>query len=129
MILKTKKINSLSKLPEQAHKGDMFDLFANEDIVLNSFKSKIVSERINLLTSYMYNFIFFLQNNKEVTQLIPLELYKQIMKVIRQDNKMIKRKLLKSTSYYIQAFFNHNNQYITPFYNCIEIIKKGNLCI
>lgn len=42
MILKTKKINSLSKLPEQAHKGDMFDLFANEDIVLNSFESKIV---------------------------------------------------------------------------------------
>ena len=35
MTLKTKKINSLSKLPEQAHKGDMFDLFANEDIVLN----------------------------------------------------------------------------------------------
>ena len=31
MNLKTKKINSLSKLPEQAHKGDMFDLFANED--------------------------------------------------------------------------------------------------
>ena len=42
MNLKTKKINSLSKLPEQAHKGDMFDLFANEDIVLNSFESKIV---------------------------------------------------------------------------------------
>ncbi|WP_320637873.1 dUTP diphosphatase [Romboutsia timonensis] len=29
-------------MPEQAHKGDMFDLFANEDIVLNSFESKIV---------------------------------------------------------------------------------------
>lgn len=42
LTLKTKKINSLSKLPEQAHKGDMFDLFANEDIVLNSFESKIV---------------------------------------------------------------------------------------
>lgn len=42
LTLKTKKINSLSKLPEQAHKGDMFDLFANEDIILNSFESKIV---------------------------------------------------------------------------------------
>lgn len=129
MILKTKKINSLSKLPEQAHKGDMLDLFANEDIVLNSFESKIVSERINLLTSYMYNFIFFLQNNKEATKLIPLELYKELIKTIRQENKKIKRKFLKAPSFYVHAFFNHNNQYISSFYECINKIKKGSLCI
>ena len=75
MILKTKKINSLSKLPEQAHKGDM------------------------------YNFIYFLQQNQEATNLIPLVLYKQIIKVIRQEDKKTKRKLLKSTSPYIFKLF------------------------
>ena len=77
----------------------------------------------------LINFIFFLQNNQEATNLIPLELYKELIKAIKQDDKKIKRKFLKAPSFYVQAFFNHNNEYITPFYDCIEKIKKGVICI
>lgn len=80
------------------------------------------------LCKYIY-FIYFLQKNQEATKLIPVELYKELVKIIKQDDKKQKRKLLKSTSPYIQAFFNHNNQYISAFCECIEIIKKGTLCI
>ena len=80
------------------------------------------------LCKYFY-FIFFLQNNQEATELIPIELYKELIKIVKQDDKKQKRKLLKSTSPYIQAFFNHNNQYISAFCNCIDIFKKGALCI
>lgn len=80
------------------------------------------------LCKYIY-FIYFLQNNQEATQLIPIELYKELIKIVKQDDKKQKRKLLKSTSPYIQAFFNRNNQYISAFCNCIEKIKKGVLCL
>ena len=73
------------------------------------------------LCKYIY-FIFFLQNNQDATKLVPIELYNEIMKIIKEENKKLKRKFLKSTSPYIQAFFNHNNQYISAFCDCIEII-------
>ncbi len=80
------------------------------------------------LCQYIY-FIYFLQNNQEATKLIPIELYNELIKVTRQEDKKQKRKLLKSTTPYIQAFFNHNNQYISAFCNCIEIVKRGALCL
>ena len=80
------------------------------------------------LCKYIY-YIFFLQNNQEALKLVPIELYKELIKVIRQEDKKTKRKLLKSTSPYIQAFFNHNNQYISAFCDCIDKLRKGGLCI
>ena len=89
----------------------------------------IGNSSIEFQDSTPFNFIFFLQNNQEATNLVPIELYKELIKIIRQENKKLKRQFLKSPSFYVQAFFNHNNQYITPFYNCLEKIKKGALCI
>ena len=95
-----------------------------------SYLNPIIGNRsIEYEDCKIVNFIYFLQNNKEATNLIPLELYKELIKVIRQEDIKIKRKLLKTTSPYIQAFFNHNNQYIGAFCNCIEKLKKGGLCI
>lgn len=95
-----------------------------------SYLDPIIGNRsIEYQDSNLINFIFFLQNNQDATNLIPLELYKQIIKAIRQEDKKIKRKFLKAPSFYVQAFFNHNNQYINAFYDCIDIIKKGTLCI
>ena len=96
----------------------------------NSYLDAIIGNRsIEFQDSSLINFIFFLQNNQEVTNLIPIELYNELIKTIKQENKKIRKKFLKAPSFYVQAFFNHNNQYISSFYDCINKIKKGVLCI
>lgn len=96
----------------------------------SSYLDPIIGNRsIEYQDCNLINFIFFLQNNQEATNLIPLELYKEMIKAIRQEDKKIKKRFLKAPSFYVQAFFNHNNEYISSFYDCIEIIKKGTLCI
>ncbi|MDR3290309.1 MAG: hypothetical protein LBT02_03445 [Rickettsiales bacterium] len=46
--LKVKKITSDARMPEQAHQGDLFDVFVNEDANLNSYEAKIVKLGIAL---------------------------------------------------------------------------------
>ena len=95
-----------------------------------SYLDAITGNRsIDYQDSTLVNFIFFLQNNQEATNLIPIELYNELIKTIRQENKKLRKKFLKSPSFYVQAFFNHNNQYISSFYDCINKIKRGVLCI
>ena len=97
---------------------------------VNSYLDPIIGNRsIEFQDCSLLNFIFFLQNNQEATNLIPIELYRELIKTIKQENKKLKMKFLKGPSFYVHAFFNHNNEYITPFYECIEKIKKGTLCI
>ena len=79
--------------------------------------------------STLLNFIFFLQNNQDATKQVPIELYNELIGAIRQEDKKLKKKFLKTPSPYVQAFFNHNNHYITSFYDCINKIKKGVICI
>lgn len=40
--LKFKKLTDTATIPTQAHKGDCFDLFSDEDIIINSFEAKII---------------------------------------------------------------------------------------
>ena len=40
--LKIKKINNTAKLPQRVHEGDMFDVFSNANITINSFESTII---------------------------------------------------------------------------------------
>ena len=42
MELEVRKITEDAKLPEQAHKGDMFDVFANDDVEVNSYESVVI---------------------------------------------------------------------------------------
>ena len=44
--LKFKKLTDTAIIPTQAHKGDMFDLYADENITINSFEAKIVHTNI-----------------------------------------------------------------------------------
>lgn len=44
--LKFKKLTDTATIPTQAHKGDMFDIYSDEDIVINSFEAKIVHTNI-----------------------------------------------------------------------------------
>jgi dUTP pyrophosphatase len=44
--LKFKKLTDTAIIPTQAHKGDCFDLFSDEDITINSFESKIIHTNI-----------------------------------------------------------------------------------
>lgn len=46
MKLKFKKLSNTAIIPTQAHKGDCFDLFSDEDITINSFESKIIHTNI-----------------------------------------------------------------------------------
>lgn len=44
--LNFKKLSDTAIIPTQAHKGDCFDLFSDEEITINSFESKIVHTNI-----------------------------------------------------------------------------------
>ena len=40
--LKFKKLTDTAIIPTQAHKGDLYDCFSNEDITINSFESSMI---------------------------------------------------------------------------------------
>lgn len=44
--LKFKKLSNTATIPTQAHDGDMFDIYSDEDIFINSFESKIIHTNI-----------------------------------------------------------------------------------
>lgn len=44
--LKFKKLTDTAIIPTQSHKGDCFDLYADENIIINSFEAKIIHTNI-----------------------------------------------------------------------------------
>lgn len=44
--LKFKKLTDTATIPTQAHQGDCFDLFSDEDIIIDSFESRIIHTNI-----------------------------------------------------------------------------------
>lgn len=44
--LKFKKLSDTAIVPTQANQGDMFDVYSDEDIIINSFEAKIVHTNI-----------------------------------------------------------------------------------
>lgn len=44
--LKFKKLSDTAIIPTQAHKGDCFDLYSDEDIIIDSFESRIIHTNI-----------------------------------------------------------------------------------
>lgn len=44
--LNFKKLTDTAIIPTQSHKGDMFDLYSDEDIIIDSFESKIIHTNI-----------------------------------------------------------------------------------
>lgn len=54
MKLKVKKITEDAILPTQANKGDMYDLYSNMDIELNSHTPKIIPLELALNIVYLY---------------------------------------------------------------------------
>ena len=57
--LKFKKLTDTAIIPTQAHNGDMFDIYSDEDIIINSFESKIIHTNIAFDIPYGYRIKVF----------------------------------------------------------------------